>query len=60
LEQEYEKLFEENEQDPILRLGMKSGNTRKAKDPPELIERCGVKIPMLDLNEINVAKEIGS
>lgn len=35
---------------------MEESNRRKA----ESIERCGVKIPKLDLNEIAVQKEIGS
>lgn len=36
---------------------MQSGKSKKAT---EMIERCGVKMPMLDLNEIAVQKEIGS
>lgn len=37
---------------------MQSGKNSKTK--AEIIERCGVKMPMLDLNEIAVQKEIGS
>jgi len=59
LEEEYEKLYSENQSDPILKLGMEETG-RKEKAKLENIERCGVQIPMLDLNEIAVQKEIGS